>query len=107
VIQRTTADLPDYVCKNFAKLAEDSRLTGAYWKEEAARSETGYYATIKNTSGQYREVRVEYIHSDTQASWFLLVKKQSIWTTHEGLRLGKGRNGLGHEDYKPATTEHK
>jgi hypothetical protein len=40
---------------------EEPRLTGAYWKEEAAQLETGYYVTIKNTSGQYREVRVEYI----------------------------------------------
>jgi hypothetical protein len=90
VVQRTTADLPNYICKNFSRLSEEPRLTGAYWKEEAAWSETGYYATIKNTSSQYQEVRVEYIHSDTQVSWFLLVKKQTIWTTHEGLCLGKG-----------------
>jgi hypothetical protein len=50
VVQRATADLPNYVCKNFLRLSEEPRLTGAYWKEEAAWSETGYYATIKNTS---------------------------------------------------------
>jgi hypothetical protein len=72
VVQRATADLPNYICKNFLRLSEEPRLTGVYWKEEAAWSETSYYTTIKNTSGQYREVRVEYIHSDTQASWFLL-----------------------------------
>jgi hypothetical protein len=88
-VQRATADLPDYICKNFEKLVEEPRLTRAYWKEEAAWSETGYYASLKNTSGQYQEVRVEYIHSNTQASWFILVKKQAIWTTHERLHLGK------------------
>jgi hypothetical protein len=68
VVQRATEDLPNYICKNFLRLLEEPRLTGAYWKEKAAWSETSYYVTIKNTSSQFREVKVEYIHSDTQAS---------------------------------------
>jgi hypothetical protein len=53
VVQRATADLPDYICKNFSRLLEEPRLTGAHWKEGAVWSETGYYTTIKNTSSQY------------------------------------------------------
>jgi hypothetical protein len=104
---RSTADLPDYICKNFSRLLEEPRLTGAFWKTEAAQSETSYFTTIKNTSNQFREVRVEYIYSNTQASWFILVKKQVTWIMHEELCLGKGWNGLGHKDHKPATVEHR
>jgi hypothetical protein len=107
IISRTSGDLPEYICKYPQWLQEDHRLTGAYWKQGVTQVETGYYVVLKGTSRKFQEVRVEYIKAGELSSWFILIQKQAIWVTHEGLCLSKGKSGLGHESFKLVEEEHK
>jgi hypothetical protein len=62
---------------------------------------------LKGSSGKFQEVRVEYIKLGELSSWVILIQKQAIWVTHEGLCISKGKSGLGHETFKPIEEECK
>jgi len=104
--QRRNSDLPEHILINVRNPVENPELTGAYWKNEVVTADSGYYANLRNSSNRYAEARVEFVKSDERSYWYILYKKGEYWTTHTGLRLGIGRQNLGHDTLTPPPVEH-